>query len=229
MPKRAVIVSEEHVLEKFHGVGLPSIYHFWSVEDDGILVKGENRPRRTKGEPVTATRIFTQFGSDILLVHVKYGIPKEIMVATIATESRGRLPADRYEANINDWSFGIMQTLTGTAKVLASGMPGVPEKSFKENPTAANKDAWKKFLDNPSVSIELGAKFLTGQNQRLNLNWDPILVYAAYNSGGVYESTKNPWGLVAYDRDGLGSEPGALDNFCAWHNDACFVLKQFGK
>jgi peptidoglycan L-alanyl-D-glutamate endopeptidase CwlK len=47
---------------------------------------------------------------------------------------------------------------------------------------------------------------------------DPILVSAAYNAGGVYKSSKNPWCLRAYGDH--------LDRAARWYGDACAVLKE---
>lgn len=91
-----------------------------------------------------------------------YDVPEEWIKAVILTESSGNPQAYRYEAKINDASYGLMQLLYSTAKGL--GYTG----------TAAG-------LYDPKTNILFGSMLL-GQ-LRKKYGDDFARVYSAYNSG----------------------------------------------
>lgn len=209
----------------------------WKLTDEGVLVENEDTERRTKGEPTTLTRIVEDFGDAIAEASELTDVPEQLIAAVIATESGGRLvvkrrdeegnieegPAERFEAHLNDWSFGLMQTLTNTAHALALQAPaklGVEGlKAYRPVPNGGSADEWRELLSNPETSIRLGALYLARSNDRWSLEFDPIFVYATFNAGSPQPpgAVGNEWGIH-------GAANGKVfDHFAAWYGDACAV------
>ncbi|PZW42126.1 transglycosylase-like protein with SLT domain [Humitalea rosea] len=144
------------------------------------------------------------------------GVPVELLVACLATESAGGAAtaaecaqAERhepgfrsYEATPHRVSIGCMQTLVTTARE-ALGRPVTPEE-----------------LRDPAVSIAAGAAYIAAQGPRTLL--DPPVVACAYNAGGVYleEGAANRWRMRQYP---LGTGQHA-DRFCAFFNATMALL-----
>src|SRR5436190_17055569 len=91
-----------------------------------------------------------------------YDVPVPWIRAVIDVESGWNATAYRFEAKINDASYGLMQLLYRTAQGL--GFTGQPEDLY-----------------DPAVNIDLGARLL-GQ-LRARYGDDFRRVYSAYNSG----------------------------------------------
>lgn len=202
--------------------------HTWKVTDKGILVKDDDTPRRTKGEPSTLRRIYDRFLEEIVSVSSFTGVPQQLIAAAIANESGGRDGGERYEKHLNDWSIGVMQTLTNTAWGIAQQRPdlavSVPLLDVRPFPKGGDLDVWRALLHEAKTSITLGASYLDILNERFECQWDPILIYAGYNSGSPRPSQSKPWGLH-YHRTKLkdGNIFDAMDTFAAWYGDACSV------
>jgi soluble lytic murein transglycosylase-like protein len=171
----------------------------WRTTKEGVLVEGEAEPRGTIGQPSTVRRIWRDFGADILRVSTEIGVPAELIVATIATESRGNPDAERTEPDGRK-SVGLMQTLLGTAEE-AMGRP-VSEAELRT----------------PAISIEAGARYIRGQRARTD--FEPPLVAACYNAGSIREDARNRWRLA--------STAEHVDRFCQFFNDAVRVAKEDG-
>jgi len=137
----------------------------WQVTPAGILDEGDIAAARTVGEPVTVRRIWKDFGTQIKAASLSSGVPLELIVTTIAVESRGIAKALLSEPDGRQ-SIGLMQTLVGTA----SEMLGRPVTAQE--------------LNHPDVSIAAGTAYLA--SQRPKTLYDPILAAAAYNAGGLY-------------------------------------------
>lgn len=137
----------------------------WQVTPNGLLDEGEVSVARTVGEPVTVRRIWRDFGSQIKAASLSSGVPVELIVTTIAVESRGVVKAQLDESDGRQ-SVGLMQTLTGTASEM-----------LKRTITAAE-------LSQPEVSIAAGTAYLA--SHRTKTLYDPILSAASYNAGGLY-------------------------------------------
>ncbi len=71
-------------------------------------------------------------------------------------------------------------------------------------------------LFNPEINIQYGWKYLNKQGERYN--WDPVLVSASYNTGGVYHSFDNSWRIRQAN--------GYLDRFTGYYNSAIELLKK---
>ena len=153
-----------------------------------------------------------------------------LVVAVLANENGGKLRGDRYEPHINDWSFGPAQFLTSTAQQTAKtyqiNTSGLPPQTMRQNDSALNKRLWKAYLEDPSTAAQLEVCYLCHLSKQFDLKGDPVLTYASYNAGSPRPSRRRtPWVLVAYDKDGLGPLPGALDHFAKWYGDACAVMR----
>ncbi|HEX3574137.1 MAG TPA: transglycosylase SLT domain-containing protein [Rhodopila sp.] len=136
----------------------------WRLTSDGIIMENETNAERTVGEPVTVRRIWHDFGPIIKAACATHGVPAEMVVTTIAVESRGIVKASLMEPD-GRTSIGLMQTLTGTA----SEVMGRPVTG--------------RELETPEISIEAGTRYIA-KNREVT-NFDPILVAAAYNAGSL--------------------------------------------
>lgn len=229
--------------------------YWWVVVADGIYRLSMDKPFRTKGSPGTLKRVRKNLGDQIdraidshgQVLWTPKGYEKEwtgesmdswdadryddlrVMVAAVlANENGGKLKGDRFEKHINDWSFGPAQFLTATAHFIARKYKLEPTPAFtmRKIGTDANKKAWKKYLEDPDNACALEVCYLCDLSKRFALKGDPVLTYASYNAGSPRPTRKRtPWGLVAWDKDGLGPIPGALDHFVKWYGDACAVFR----
>lgn len=185
----------------------------WRLTPSGISIDGA-LPEGTGGQPVTVGRIWRDFGPHIVDSAEKYGVPVELIVATIATETRGMPQAIRIEPGyVSDEvtphlvSPGLMQTLISTAR-FALGDPTLD----------------RGYLLIPEHSIEAGTAYIA--QQKRETGYDPPLVACAYNAGGVYrqDSPGNRWRMRQYP---IGTGEHA-DRFVRWFNDcaALFEVEQ---
>jgi Transglycosylase SLT domain len=181
----------------------------WRLVAGGIETEGAGI-ERTVGKPATATRVWQSFAPVINEVAEEHVLPCELIVATICTESRGNPKALRLEPGfVSDEktphrvSPGLMQTLISTARM------------------SLRKDRLSRAdLFDPGTSIRAGTAYIA--QQRTKTNFDPPLVAAAYNAGGLYANTgvKNRWKLRQYPI-GTGAH---CDRFVKFYNDAVVVL-----
>lgn len=184
----------------------------WRLSDGGVEVEGEGIAR-TRGEPRTAERAWSDHAEAINLAAVKYGVPVELIVATMCTESGVDATSFRKEpgytsdaATPHRVSYGMMHTLLSTAQAMAAanGIPG---------------PVTKDWLFTPANSIAVGTAYIAAQKAKTGL--DPILVAAAYNSGGVTTSTSNRWRLVQFFS---AQTPPHCDRYLQFLNDFWAVL-----
>jgi hypothetical protein len=173
----------------------------WALTAEGVAVDG-GPARGTPGEPTTVRGIWRRFGPQVAAASAKYGVPVELIVATIATESGGNPSARRMEPQINDQSVGLMQTLVSTAR------SALHRKSLQAN----------DLLD-PATSIEAGTAYIA--QQRHSTHFDPPLVAAAYNAGSLRRDAAeaNRWQLHCFPRH-TGRH---VDHFVGWFNDCMLV------
>jgi peptidoglycan L-alanyl-D-glutamate endopeptidase CwlK len=71
-------------------------------------------------------------------------------------------------------------------------------------------------LYDAAVNIDIGSAEIRQRVAKTGL--DPILVAAAFNAGGLYKSTKNPWHFK--------SSGDHLDRAARWYGDACAVMAE---
>lgn len=173
----------------------------WALTAQGVSVDGAP-PMRTQGSPSTVRNIWQRFSRPCTETAQALGLPVELIVATIATESGGDPNARRPEPSIRDESVGLMQTLVGTAR----------EATANPSLTAA------ALLD-PDTSIKAGAAYIAQQRRSTHL--DPPLVAAAYNAGSLRldDAPGNRWKLHCFPK-GTGRH---VDNFVAFFGDAMAV------
>ena len=154
-------------------------------------------------------KIWADFKEPITHWANHYGVPVEIIITTIATESEGKPRALRKEpgyrsdaATPHRVSPGLMQTLISTARMALK-----------------DKNITRSWLFNPSNSIKAGTAYIAQQSKRTGM--DPPLVLAAYNAGGVYLQTGsgNRWKTRQYPIGTGKHVDRGIDYF-----NACFAM-----
>ena len=185
----------------------------WRLTDDGIAVDGAP-PETTGAPPRTVRRVWAEFGDAVTRWASHFGVPAELIVATICTETGGQTTAVRQEpgyvsdgATPHKVSPGLMQTLISTAR----GTLG--DDSIDR--------AWLLVAEN---SIQAGTSYIAGQ--RAETDFDPPMVACAYNAGAVYanDGAANRWKMRQYP---IGSGAHA-DRFVKWFNDCIFMFDADG-
>jgi hypothetical protein len=184
----------------------------WHLGPQGVVIAGKEPPETTGGEPKTVRGVWQRYGTSLEEWSMKFGVPVELIVATICTESGGDPAALRKEPGYASdektpakISPGLMQTLISTARAaLADG---------------AIDRQWLLIPDN---SIRAGTAYIA--SQWTTTDFDPPKVACAYNAGGLYynDGAANRWKMRQYP---INSAEHA-DRFVRWFND-CFIL--FGK
>jgi hypothetical protein len=180
----------------------------WRLSAAGVEIEGTG-VERTRGQPITATRIWERWSEPINRQARAFRVPCALIVGTICIESHGQEDAIRQEPGyVSDdqtpgkVSVGLMQTLIKTAR---------------DTLQMSLDRSWLLKGDN---SIQAGTAYIAQQSRVTGL--DPPLVGAAYNAGGLYEQTgaQNRWKLRQYPI-GTGDY---LDHFIPFFNDAAAVL-----
>lgn len=188
----------------------------WRLDKKGLYLKatgdganGEIGYENTGGEPSTVRRVWERFGESVERWATGLGVPAELIVATICTETRGDPDAVREEPGYQSdertpakVSPGLMQTLISTARDVLG------DDSIDR--------AWLLLPDN---SIRAGTAYIA--QQWMKTHFDPPKVACAYNAGGIYynKSTNNRWRMRQYP---INSSHHA-DRFTEWFND-CFRM-----
>lgn len=174
----------------------------WQVTPAGVIVEGASGVARTVGQPVTVRRAWTLYGALMQAECLKRGVPVEIGMMVLCTESGSALNAAATLVEPDKRvSSGIMQVLTGTASDM-----------LKRSVTVDD-------LQNPQISIEAGVAYI--QHQKKETWFDPILTAAAYNAGGLYPSRQQD-----SNRFNLRSTGDHLERAIRWYGDICFVAKE---
>ena len=197
----------------------------YKVTTSGILVEGEGQERRTKGQPLTLSRIMTRYIGLIRDAAGEFAVSEQLIAAALANESGGHEGAEKNEKDRHDRSIGIMQLLTATAKELSRRI----DEPFLEPslPDGGDVERWREYLSDNDTSIRLGAYYLSWLNKEYSCKGDPVLIYAAYNAGSPRADATRPWGLH-YNRVKRkdGSIFDAMDTFVNWYGDACTVWER---
>lgn len=177
----------------------------WSLSAEGLIVG--DRLAFSPGKLVTVPRVWETFGSMISSICDGLGVPVELAVATVCTESSGDPRALRIEpgwqsdeATPHRMSAGLMQTLLSTARESLS------------RPSLTRADL---FI--PEISLAAGLSYI--KMQRSTTSLDPPKVAAAYNAGSLRldKGANNRWRLKQFPI-GTGEH---VDRFVMWFND-CF-------
>src|SRR5688572_1351497 len=158
----------------------------WRCDSVGLEIEGEGF-QRTPGPPATIARIWENWSDHLQGFAWTLGVPVELLLATVATESSASLDPrqDRKEpgyvsdeATPNRVSIGICHLLIATAR----GVTGF-----------AVGRAW---LQVPRNNIFAAGLVIKDDARATRL--DPVYMLAQYNAGGLRGSTKNRWGLRSY-------------------------------
>lgn len=209
----------------------------WRFDSRGVYLRtfaDGQQPLRTPGQPVTCRAIWSLYSNEIRRASDRHGVPVDLIVMTIATESAYWRRYDftgpetfYWEPNVlvtdtdgpdyrGDYSAGPMQTLATTARWVIRQMDlGYdpfevgPAIHPRPDPTPADLP-----LYDPAINIDIGTAEI--KIRLATSGVDPILVAACYNAGGLYASTRNDWHLR--------STNDHLDRAAAWFGDACAVL-----
>jgi hypothetical protein len=181
----------------------------WQLRPDGISID-DKAPQRSPGKPETVARVWRDLRAPLIQWSTDLGVPLELIIATICTESGGKLDiaARKEPGYISDEetphriSPGIMQTLIATARSVVGH--------------AMVDRAW---LEQPANSIQAGTAYIASQWK--STHFDPPKVACAYNAGGVYynSSDQNRWKMRQYP---IGTDKHA-NRFVEWFND-CFAV-----
>jgi peptidoglycan hydrolase-like protein with peptidoglycan-binding domain len=181
----------------------------WQLSAQGILVDKKQPLETTGGDPKTVRSVWQRFSEPVEQWSQKFGVPAELIIATICTETSGDPSALRKEPGYisdeqtpNKISPGIMQTLISTAQK-----------------TLGDQTINREWLLKAENSIRAGTAYIASQWR--TTNFDPPKVACAYNAGDIYynDSATNRWKMRQYP---IGSAEHA-DRFVKWFND-CFVL-----
>ncbi len=179
----------------------------WRLTRRGVEVEGAGI-ERTRGAPATVRRAWADYGDSIDRWGVRYGVPAELILAAICTESGGRAEPVRIEpgyesdeATPGRVSPGLMQTLISTAREALAG--------------EVTEEIDRSWLLEPDNSIRAGTAYIA--RQKPMTGFDPPKVACAYNAGGVYRQTgaANRWKMRQYP---IGTSAHA-DRFVKWLND----------
>jgi len=182
----------------------------WRLTASGIAVDNDE-PEYTPGAPVTVARVWKEFGYSINRWGKSFGVPVELIVAIICTESAGNPSARREEpgyqtdeATPHRVSTGLMQTLISTARETLK-LEGIDTE-------------WLLNADN---SIRAGTAYVARQASATLL--DPPVVACAYNAGGVYhnDGAENRWKMRQFPIDTAQH----ADRFVLWFNDCIRVFE----
>ena len=124
----------------------------WRVTPRGVAVEGKG-VERTPGVPGDRTRVWDLYHDQINAAATRFGVPAQLIVATICTESSGRADAIRLEprfvsdaATPDQVSPGLMQTLISTARAALN-----------------NPNIDRKWLFVPGNSIMAGTAYIASQ------------------------------------------------------------------
>jgi Transglycosylase SLT domain len=182
----------------------------WCVTPKGVLVAG--KLERTPGDPNTVTHVWETYHDAINAAGKKFGVPAQLIIATICTESNppGNALSIRTEPGFKSDALtphlvspGLMQTLISTAR------------SALRNPNIN-----RTWLLKPANSIMAGTAVIKEGAPATNL--DPPKVAAAYNAGSLKfnASPNNRWRMLQFP---IGTSEH-VDRFVKWFNDACAAL-----
>ncbi len=181
----------------------------WQLTTEGIIIDNKRQPETSGGEPKTVRSVWQRFSAPLEEWSRSFGVPVELIIATICTETRGDPDAVREEPGYESdektpakVSPGLMQTLISTARR-----------------TLGDDTINRKWLLKPENSIRAGTAYIA--SQWTLTGFDPPKVACAYNAGSIYynQSDANRWKMRQYP---INSSEHA-DRFVKWFND-CFVM-----
>lgn len=162
----------------------------WSVSRNGIEVQGKGLIPSSPQQYRRAERFLGIWGGPYAAAASRHKVPVELIIACSLTEAGLRRPATECckepgyiddETTPHRISVGLMQMLISTARE-----------------TMRNPRIDRAWLQDPWNATRAGAAYMRKQYPKTG--FDPPLVAAAYNSGGVYfqGGAGNRWKLRQY-------------------------------
>ncbi|UCF90750.1 MAG: D-alanyl-D-alanine carboxypeptidase family protein [Desulfobacterales bacterium] len=209
----------------------------WRYDRKGVYVRdlgSSTKPLRTPGEPTTCRAVWAHFNAEMIAASRRYGVPLALIMMVIATETGFARKFGfsgphtfRWESHVKvedvsppiwgDYSAGPMQTLATTARWVIRTL-GLDYDPFTVAPVFEFRPEPPPALPLYEAAIDLDLGTAEIKRRLTKTGDDPILVAAAYNAGGLYKSSQNPWHLR--------STGDHLDRAARWYGDACAVLKE---
>ncbi len=205
----------------------------WRFDQNGVYLPSSSEPVRSPGAPITVQAILAIYGSQICKSSIVHGVPPELIVMTIGAETGIYRSVDftgpktfRWEPAVlvtdvmphtyGDYSAGPMQTLATTAREIIQDL-GLSYKPMQIAPYYDNQpdpEPAANPLYDGAVNIDLGTAEI--RSRLRTSGFDPVLVAACFNAGGLYSTTANDWHLR--------SQGDHINRAIQWFGDACFVL-----
>ena len=190
----------------------------WRVTPSGIETRDGGRVtlHRTPGEPRSVRLYLAFWGDAIVHAATVARVPVSLLLMTICTENGPArvdgtkliYPLVRKEPGYRSDEETPHRISVGPCHVLLSTARAV----------LGRPKLTREQLADPALNILAAAQYIADQSGKTRL--DPILVAAAYNAGGLYQTNQNPWRLR--------STGDHLDRASAWYGDACAVLAEAG-
>lgn len=189
----------------------------WRVIPEGIETRTGGL-LRTPGEPVTMRRLLDGWHGELAAAADDAGVPLELLLMTVATEGALRwtgtemsYPAMRVEPGYIDDRTTPHRISFGPCHVLLSTY-----RACMREPAATRAQAMER-----AANLVAAARYI--RDTKHAHGWDPVLVAASYNAGGVYRALPgtrlgNRWHIRTY-----GSH---LDRAGRWYGDARAVLAE---
>lgn len=183
----------------------------WRITSDGVELEHVGI-LQTPGEPLTIRKLWRDYGAPIQYAAQQFGVPVEVLLATIATESAvvngvrdpkqvREEPGYRSdEATPHRISVGLCHILIDTARRVLRYPVG------------------RAWLAVPANNIWCAAAVI--RDSADVHGFDVPKVAATYNAGTVAESMKNRWRMRTTNDH--------LDRFTAWTGDAVAVVRASG-
>jgi hypothetical protein len=178
---------------------------------------------RTKGDPASMRAMWEEHGLALRTACDRFDVPLVWAMGMAGIEAvrghgmRWDSQSYRYEMRIDDFSAGIMQTLSKTAE-------GERKKRCPEIPAFKIGGRLLEREDHPlfdhEVSALLGVGYMRTQLDRYGMR--PLLCCAGYNAGKPKPSDENEFGVRTYG-------PTRPIKFIAYVNDAAAVLRELGE
>lgn len=193
----------------------------WRICADGVQIEGQPAVERTSGEPQTVRKIWRDHGAAIQYAARQFGVPIEVLLATIATESIVRdglrdpkqvreEPGFRSDHETpHKISVGLCHILIETARHVLH-YPAVS----------------RGWLSVPHNNIWTAAAII--RDDADVHGFDPPCIAAAYNAGSVAPTQKNRWHLRSW-ADNDPTTPDHVDRFVMWLGDAIAAMREAGR
>lgn len=176
---------------------------------------------RTKGEPVSMRSMYDEHGEALAAACARFDVPLIWAMGMAGIEAvrghgmRWDSRSYRYEERIDDFSAGIMQTLSRTAD--GERRKRCPEmRAFRLDGDLGGDD--HPLFDN-RISALLGVAYIRTQIERYG--WQPVEVCGGYNAGRARPGNESEFGVRTYG-------PTRVIKFICYINDSAAVLRERG-